>query len=237
MSRKSKFTISFISLFIFLCLWFGRSIYMPKWYQIIGKSDTDDVVKTLQRSVAQRLESHLRLAGFSDFPNEIVLVGFKEEQMLEVYGVLNERFSLIKKYPFTAMSGSLGPKLKEGDRQIPEGIYEVEYLNPNSSYHLSLKVSYPNAFDKKKTQFSDVSEMGGDIFIHGKKVTIGCIPIGDDSIEEVFFLAEKALDKGIKVILSPRDFRVNDEYPLITSVDWEIELYDIIKSHLNILSK
>lgn len=219
-----------------LFIWLGRSIYMPLWYKIKGKESIQQVVGKLEDVVQKRLESRLRLAGFEDFPKEILMVGLKEERILEVYGVENNINKLITKYSFTATSGKLGPKLKEGDRQIPEGIYKVEYLNPNSSYHLSLKVSYPNEFDKKKTQLDNVSEMGGDIFIHGKAVTIGCIPIGDESIEEVFVMAQNALNNPIKVIISPRDFRVNDDYPMIESIDWENELYSIIKEELKKIS-
>jgi len=135
---------------------------------------------------------------------------------------------LIKEYPFTAISGVLGPKLKEGDKQIPEGIYGVEYLNPNSAYHLSIKVNYPNEFDKSKTKFDEVNEMGGDIFIHGKAASIGCIAIGDRGIEEVFLLVSKADLSKVTVVISPRDFRINHSYPVIRQVEWAQELYDLL---------
>jgi len=109
----------------------------------------------------------------------------------------------------------------------------VEFLNPHSSYHLSIKVSYPNAFDVAKSKFKNIKAKGGDIFIHGKSATVGCIPIGDKGIEEVYLLAEKALANEIKVIISPRDFRVNAEYPNIEHIDWEDDLYDIIRKELN----
>ncbi len=76
-------------------------------------------------------------------------------------------------------------------------------------------------------------DMGGDIFIHGKSASIGCIPIGDEAIEEVFLLTKKAIDRKVKIIISPRDFRVNGEYPQINSINWEKELYDKIKEELN----
>jgi len=114
------------------------------------------------------LRANFDIAGFKDFPNEIILVALKEEKLLQVYGKHDAGKKLIKEYPFTAYSGALGPKLKEGDRQIPEGIYKVAYLNPNSSYHLSIKVNYPNQFDQSKSEFQKIEAMGGDIFIHGK---------------------------------------------------------------------
>jgi murein L,D-transpeptidase YafK len=170
-----------------------------------------------------------------DYPKEIILAAFKEERILQAYCKDYNGIKLIKEYPFTAFSGELGPKLKEGDKQIPEGIYEVEYLNPNSSYYLSIKVSYPNEFDKSKTELTNISDMGGDIFIHGKSATIGCIPIGDEAIEEVFLLTQKAINNKVKVIISPRDFRMNPEYPQIEGIDWENELYEKIYNEIKTL--
>lgn len=186
---------------------------------------------------SQDLRSRLVELGYEEgYPEQILIAAFKEEQILEVYAVKDRGFKLIKKYPFTAFSGVVGPKLKEGDRQIPEGVYKIEYLNPNSSYHLSVKVSYPNAFDIEKSELPTVEAMGGDIFIHGKAVTIGCIPLGDAAIEEVYLLTEKAFAKEVKVIIAPRDFRVNPDYPEVDFVDWEGELYDSIVEELNQIS-
>ncbi|MEM8526615.1 MAG: L,D-transpeptidase family protein [Bacteroidota bacterium] len=199
----------------------------------ISKRTVGSVVNEIEQEVTRRLSPHFTNAGLNDFPKEIVLVGLKEEQLLQVYAKTQNDIKFIKAYPFTANSGNLGPKLKEGDRQIPEGIYQIEYLNPNSSFYLSLKINYPNEFDKSKSQFANVSEMGGDIFIHGKAVTIGCIPIGDEAIEEVFLMAKKAFSHPIKVIISPRDFRKTAIYPNVASIDWEEELYRQIEEELN----
>lgn len=74
--------------------------------------------------------------------------------------------------------------------------------------------------------------MGGDIFIHGKSVSIGCIPVGDAAIEELFYMVSKATKENIKIIISPRDFRYKEEYPSVPNIDWEKELYDMIKTEL-----
>ncbi len=199
---------------------------------IKGKETVQSVLAKIEPAVSLRLSQPLKKAGFSAYPKKLFLVTLKEEQVLEVYGRRNEELTLIKSYPFTAFSGRLGPKLKEGDRQIPEGIYKIGHLNPNSSYHLSLKVNYPNEFDQLKTTFSDKKKMGGDIFIHGKAMTIGCIPIGDLGIEEVFVMAQNAINKGIPIIIAPRDFRKNSTYPEIDGIDWEEELYKKIETYL-----
>lgn len=209
---------------------------MPFVNKIKGKETVESRIEQIESNVWNRLESNLNLAGYKmDYPKEIILVAFKEEKILQVYAKDYNGIKLIKEYSFTAFSGELGPKLKEGDRQIPEGIYKVEYLNPNSSYYLSIKISYPNDFDKSKTEFKNVSEMGGDIFIHGKSATIGCIPIGDEAIEELFLLTKKAINNKVKVIISPRDFRINPDYPNIDGIDWENELYELISDELKTL--
>ena len=129
---------------------------------------------------------------------------FKNERSVEVHA---PDWRMPRIYPMTAFSGALGPKLREGDGQIPEGVYGIEYLNPNSSYHLSLKVSYPNASDRKRAKADGRTNLGGDIMIHGKAVTIGCVPVGDDAIEDIFYLAASVGIKNVSVIIAPYDMR------------------------------
>ena len=229
-----------IGILIIVCigmafLFVGRSFYMPLIYKAKGKETVSSVTEKISKDVQRRLAKNLQRAGFTNsYPDEIVLAAFKETRSLEVYAKTDKGYTLLKTYPFTAYSGELGPKLQEGDKQIPEGIYRVEYLNPNSSYYLSIKVDYPNAYDISKSNLTSVKEMGGDIFIHGKAATIGCIPIGDKAIEEIFLLTHKA-DSKVKIIISPRDFRTNPNYPSIAGIDWETELYDIISNELNLI--
>lgn len=235
MIRKLTLTVGLIVIII-VFLKFGRSIYIPLLNKVKGKETVKSRIESIEKDAWNRLEKNLEIAGYKmDYPQEIILVAFKEERILQVYSKDYSGIKLIKEYSFTAFSGQLGPKLKEGDKQIPEGIYKVEYLNPNSAYYLSIKVSYPNEFDKSKTEFTNISEMGGDIFIHGKSATIGCIPIGDQAIEEVFLLTQKAINNDIKVIISPRDFRINSEYPKIEKINWENELYEMIHNELKTL--
>ena len=129
---------------------------------------------------------------------------FKNERMVELHA---PGWKAPRKYPMTAFSGTLGPKLREGDGQIPEGVYRIEYLNPNSSYYLSLKVSYPNASDRARAKKDGRANLGGDIMIHGKAVTIGCVPVGDDAIEDIFYLASAVGIKNVSVVIAPYDMR------------------------------
>jgi murein L,D-transpeptidase YafK len=121
----------------------------------------------------------------------ITIVAYKDDDVLEVYGrsKSQKKLILIKSYPICARSGTLGPKRKEGDGQVPEGFYHVNVFNPSSNYYLSLGINYPNAADKI---ISNHKSLGGNIFIHGSCVTIGCLPMTDDLIKEIYLLAINA---------------------------------------------
>lgn len=171
-------------------------------------------------------------------PKQLILVGLKTEKILELYasdGIMEPMY--IKAYPILAASGSVGPKLREGDMQVPEGIYQIESLNPNSRFHLSLRVNYPNEFDREQAKIDGRSQLGGDIMIHGSQVSVGCLAIGDQAIEELFVLAADTGLENIRVILSPIDFRIKD-VPLISGIPgWTQELYGKIKEQLQSLQK
>ena len=147
---------------------------------------------------------------------------FKNERRLEVHA---PGWKMPRVYPMTGFSGTLGPKLKEGDGQIPEGVYGIEYLNPNSSYYLSMKVSYPNDVDRRRAKADGRTNLGGDIMIHGTNATIGCVPIGDDAIEDVFYLVNAVGIKNVSVIIAPYDMRSGRKPELEKSLlSWYAEL-------------
>lgn len=154
--------------------------------------------------------------------------------MLDLHAAGADRqFRLVKRYPILGASGELGPKLREGDYQVPEGIYAVESLNPNSLFHLSLRVGYPNAFDKRKALADGRANLGSDIMIHGGRSSIGCLAMGDPAAEELFVLAALAGPENVKVILSPVDFRSRPApAPKAGSPPWLGELYAEIRAAL-----
>lgn len=125
----------------------------------------------------------------------VFLRAFKKEEELEVWirEAQSDQFTLLHTYSFCTNSGTLGPKRKEGDLQIPEGVYHINHFNPQSKFYLSLGLNYPNASDKI---LSDKQRPGGAIYIHGSCVTIGCIPITDDKIKELYILAVEAKSNG-----------------------------------------
>jgi len=131
-----------------------------------------------------------------DWPARYLYIrSFKYDGQLEVW-VKNDRkeaFRLFKTYKVCAMAGTLGPKRMQGDYQVPEGFYYINEFNPYSNYYLSLGLNYPNPSDKV---LSDSLRPGGDIYIHGSCVTVGCIPVTDQQIDELYILAAYAKNAG-----------------------------------------
>ena len=128
-------------------------------------------------------------AGAAWPPARLLLRNFKLEGELEVWAVSSGSSSdlvKVRTYPVCAKSGTLGPKLQSGDRQVPEGVYHIDRFNPRSSYHLSLGLNYPNAVDRARSKGLDP---GGDIFVHGDCVTIGCLPLDDGPMEDLYLSA------------------------------------------------
>ena len=125
----------------------------------------------------------------------VYIRSFKYDGELEVWVKANRKdpFKLFKTYKVCALAGTLGPKRMQGDYQVPEGFYYINEFNPNSAYYLSLGLNYPNASDRI---LSDSAHPGGDIYIHGSCVTVGCIPVTDKQIDELYILAAYAKNNG-----------------------------------------
>jgi murein L,D-transpeptidase YafK len=151
-------------------------------------------VRTAAKEKDEAVKRLLLGQGLSYPPKAILLRAFKNEGTLELWveGASNA-YTLVKSYSICATSGILGPKRRFGDEQVPEGFYELDWFNPQSNFYLSLHVSYPNAADRI---LGSKQSPGGDIFLHGNCVTIGCIPVTDDGIKEIYWLAVLARDSG-----------------------------------------
>jgi len=236
----------FSSLILIGALIFGMYKYKKEWWypyltkedrrvlkrtQIIERNNTYTKYIYLREKLTpkQKIKVALAKSDFIRYPKKLTILAFKAEKRLEVWGKSKRRWVYIKSFRWTGYSGRLGPKLREGDGQIPEGIYGIEYLNPNSKYHLSMKISYPNSFDKKMAKRDKRIRLGGDIMIHGSNKSVGCIPIGDEPIEELYFLVEKVGIKNIKVIISPVDFRTNKVNIKKLQHKWIKKLYSNLK--------
>lgn len=122
-------------------------------------------------------------------PTKIFLRAFKLEEILELWVAESNKFQLLKQYKICANSGVLGPKRREGDRQVPEGFYFIDVFNPVSNFYLSMRVNYPNQSDRI---LGGQGRLGGDIYIHGDCVTIGCIPLTDEGIKELYIIVVEA---------------------------------------------
>jgi hypothetical protein len=184
--------------------------------------------------VRERLEPQFRAVGVPYPPRQVTLVGLKQERILEVHAAgADGAFRLVCLYPILAASGRSGPKLREGDRQVPEGVYRVPELNPNSRFHLSLRLDYPNEFDCARAAEDRRSEPGTDIMIHGDAVSIGCLAVGDPAAEDLFVLAALTGIANVKVILAPLDFRENTSAGVPPGAPaWTTGLYENIKREL-----
>lgn len=182
-----------------------------------------------------RLAPHFEKQKVAYPPSELIFVGLKEEKTLEIHAKSGTNdFKFIRSYPILAASGVAGPKRREGDRQVPEGIYCIDLLNPNSSYHLSMQISYPNAFDRAQAaKEGRTNNLGGEIMIHGDAKSVGCLAMGDEASEDLFVLAGDTGIKNITVILTPVDFREGKTVPKNAKLtDWTPGLYEEIKARL-----
>lgn len=163
-------------------------LLLPALYFIYSNKATgSERVAAARNSKDALLRTLFTQKGVNYPPQQLYIRVFKSENILEVWAAnkTSRVYTHIKDYPVCAMSGKLGPKRKEGDEQVPEGFYHIGNMNPYSAYHLSMLVTYPNASDRL---LSKHSRLGGDIYIHGNCVSIGCIAITNPLIEELYWL-------------------------------------------------
>jgi murein L,D-transpeptidase YafK len=152
-------------------------------------------VRAASKQKDEVLRQRFKEKGVAYPPHAILLRAFKKEAQLELWAAdAGEKpFVLVHEYSICTSSGVLGPKRRFGDEQVPEGFYELDWFNPQSNFYLSLHISYPNAADRI---LGSHQNPGGDIFLHGDCASIGCIPITDDGIQEVYWLAVLVRSQG-----------------------------------------
>jgi len=164
--------------------------------------------KEVNLRIGERMKTELAEKNL-ELGSPAFIRAFKEERELELFIENKEtgKFEFFRKYPIAAASGTLGPKLAEGDGQVPEGFYFVppSAMNPNSTFHLSFNIGFPNAYDKAHAR------TGSFIMIHGSDVSIGCLAMTDGKIEEIYTICEAAHGGGqpyFRVHIFP--FRMTD---------------------------
>jgi murein L,D-transpeptidase YafK len=172
---------------------FWRVLAMDLSTASIPKTEavTEDRVAAARARHGKDVNYLCAVAGLPYPPRQLFLRAFKSEGEIEAWGSSGNgaAMKLIATFAVTAKSGKPGPKRREGDLQVPEGCYRVVVFNPKSSFHLSLGLDYPNAADRMHV---DPEKPGCDIYIHGGRASIGCLPIGDNKIEELYLLATDA---------------------------------------------
>ncbi|AMS40631.1 L,D-transpeptidase family protein [Aminobacter aminovorans] len=155
-------------------------------------SVTDFVPQHANRQLPAKIVAEMKAKGMNKSSPVLARV-FKEEGKLEVWKQkTNGRYDIVASYDICKMSGKLGPKFTEGDRQSPEGFYTVRpgQMNPNSSYHLAFNIGYPNAFDRAN------GRTGSNLMVHGACSSSGCFSMTDAQIEEIYAFARDAFKGG-----------------------------------------
>lgn len=212
---------------------YGRSYWHPLFVKIMGEKTVEDVIDVYGESSRKNLEQSFQQAGVTYPPEQVAILAIKDSDRLEIWAKSETEWKLINHYPILAASGQLGPKLREGDHQVPEGIYRIIGFNPNSSYHLSMKLNYPNDFDSYWAVQEGRTEPGSNIFIHGKAVSIGCLAMGDAVIEDLFVMAHDVGKTNIKVVISPSDPRIKSLISPVESKAWVDTLYRQIEKEFD----
>lgn len=140
----------------------------------------------------------------------ILIRTFKKEAEFEIWKMKSDgRYVHLKTFPMCRWSGQLGPKMREGDRQVPEGFYKITpgQMNPQSQYYLSFNVGYPNAYDRAQ------GASGGSIFVHGACSSAGCFSMTDAQIDQIYAVAREAFNGGQQAIqMQSYPFRMTAEH-------------------------
>lgn len=148
-------------------------------------SQDDNRVQTAVAEKGNLVQENLALNQLDSNNLNILLIAYKDLDRLDVYAksTRDTSYKRIQEYKICARSGQLGPKKAEGDKQVPEGFYHINRFNPKSNFYLSLGLNYPNEYDLAQ------GYTGSDIFIHGKCETVGCLPMTDDWMKEIYLYA------------------------------------------------
>ena len=185
---------------------FGRKLRLfgVIFFIYIGSASDQDFLsqqKTYARvrtAIAEKeelIKDNLQQHMLSAHSIHILIVAYKSEKKIELYARAKDKtvYEKIAEYDICRTSGKLGPKRRQGDNQTPEGFYRIDRFNPTSNFYLSLGIDYPNTSDRRKSQ---AGNLGGDIFIHGNCVTVGCLPVTDDKIKEIYLYSVYARNSG-----------------------------------------
>jgi hypothetical protein len=204
------------------------------WAKARGGYSLQERLAMHQSAVEARLRPRFAQVGLSYPPKQVAYVAFKDSALLQVYAKAKstDPWRLVLAYPILGMSGGPGPKLREGDLQVPEGLYRAEFLNPNSRFHVSIRLNYPNAFDKAQALADGRTGLGSDIMIHGTRSSVGCLAMGNEAAEDLFVLAALVGKEQTSIVVAPTDFRRQPVRVPAGSPAWLPALYSDIQQAL-----
>jgi murein L,D-transpeptidase YafK len=189
-----------------------------------------DALKTYSPVMQKRFVPACKKAKIAFPPKRLLLLAFKDEKKLEVWGANGGgAYTFLADYDVLAASGGPGVKRRMGDQQVPEGFYTITVLNPNSRFHLSFRVDYPNKEDIAHATVP-LEQMGNDIYVHGNCVSIGCLALGDEKIEELFPLVATVGLKNSRIWIAPCDLREKPAPP--ADQPWVAQLYQRLRKAL-----
>lgn len=234
----------------------GRNQLWGLMTRLRGRATVEERTNAIADSVKAEVRALCADAGLDYPPSELVLIAIKDARTLEVYGrsvahargdgppistpapttaatpgaTPTDHWRRIASWPILAASGGPGPKLREGDGQVPEGVYPIESLHPNSRYHLALRVGYPNAFDRDRAREEGRDALGGDIMIHGGALSIGCLAIGDPAIERLFLLVAATGVDRTTLVIAPTDLRTAPAPTVDGGPAWLSDLYGTVRA-------
>lgn len=187
----SKIPSSFFILIIIIL----SSFTAPAQNSFVTEKKSSFRLAGILESREDTLQKEFEAKGLQWPAKYLYIRSFKYDAQLEVWvkNTAKEKYKLFKTYKVCMQSGTMGPKRLQGDYQVPEGFYYINEFNAHSNYHLALGLNYPNASDKI---LSDSLRPGNAIYIHGSCVSVGCIPVTDEDIEEIFLIASYAKSSG-----------------------------------------
>jgi murein L,D-transpeptidase YafK len=168
-------------------------------YSFVDEQKASYRMANVFNSKEEQLRKEFEQKGLEWPAKYIYIRSFKYDAQLEIWvkNNIKDKYKLFKTYKVCMQSGTMGPKRLQGDYQVPEGFYYINEFKSNSAYHLSLGLNYPNASDRI---LSDSFRPGSAIYIHGSCVSVGCIPVTDNEIEEIYILGSYARASGVDFI-------------------------------------
>ncbi len=189
-----------------------------QWYYD-GPSDSRSRTKAARKAKDGTVKNLFAKAGVDYPPSDLVIVGYKQEEELEVWAssTSKEPLKRIATYGVCAASGALGPKRRQGDYQVPEGFYTIDLYNPRSRFYLSMRISYPNKADR----ILGHRRAGSAIMIHGNCASIGCIAITDERIQELWVMTEDFREQRGKKVVQAYMFPSRELDSLLDDPKWE----------------